>query len=96
MKRIKLIAFDLDGTLLKNNKELTPRTLKALGQASEAGICLVPTTGRLYDGVPEEIRALPFIRYVIAANGAQIYDAREERTLYRAEMNMDEVRQVLF
>ena len=93
MKRIKLIAFDLDGTLLKNNKELTPRTLKALGQASEAGICLVPTTGRLYDGVPEEIRALPFIRYVIAANGAQIYDAREERTLYRAEMNMDEVRQ---
>ena len=63
MNQIRLIAFDLDGTLLKDNKELTPRTLDALKKASKAGIYLVPTTGRLYDGVPEEIRTLPFIRY---------------------------------
>ena len=48
MNRMKLIAFDLDGTLLKDNKELTARTLDALRKASEAGIHLVPTTGRLY------------------------------------------------
>lgn len=93
MKCVKLIAFDLDGTLLKDNKELTPRTLNALLQASKAGTYLVPTTGRLYDGVPKEIRSLPFIRYVIAANGAQIYDAKEGKTLHRAEMNLGEVRQ---
>ena len=75
MKQIKLIAFDLDGTLLKDNKDLTPRTLEALKRAAEAKIQLVPTTGRLYDGVPEEIRTLPFIRYVIGANGALVYDA---------------------
>ena len=62
MNRMKLIAFDLDGTLLKDNKELTARTLDALRKASEAGIHLVPTTGRLYDGVPEEIRTLPLDR----------------------------------
>lgn len=91
MNTIRLIAFDLDGTLLKDNKELTPRTLKALCQAAEAGISLVPTTGRLYDGVPEEIRTLPFIRYVIGANGAQVYDAQEKRTIHRAEMNREEI-----
>ena len=91
MNTIRLIAFDLDGTLLKDNKELTPRTLKALRKAAEAGISLVPTTGRLYDGVPEEIRTLPFIRYVIGANGAQVYDAREKRTIHRAEMNREEI-----
>lgn len=88
---VKLIAFDLDGTLLKDNKELTPRTLKALSQAAKAGISLVPTTGRLYDGVPEEIRTLPFIRYVIGANGAEVYDAWEKKTLHRAEMNEEEI-----
>lgn len=91
MNQIKLIAFDLDGTLLKDNKELTPRTLDALKNASKAGIHLVPTTGRLYDGVPEEIRTLPFIRYVIGANGAEVYDAWEKKTLHRAEMKREEV-----
>lgn len=91
MNTIRLIAFDLDGTLLKDNKELTPRTLKALSRAAEAGIFLVPATGRLYDGVPEEIRTLPFIRYVIGANGAQVYDAWEKRILHRAEMNREEI-----
>ena len=93
MNQIRLIAFDLDGTLLKDNKELTPRTLDALKKASKAGIYLVPTTGRLYDGVPEEIRTLPFIRYVIGANGAQVYDAWEKKTIRRAEMNRDEILQ---
>lgn len=93
MNLVKLICFDLDGTLLKNNKELTSRTVKVLGRAANAGIYLVPTTGRLYDGVPEEIRTLPFIRYVIGANGAEVYDVREKKVLRRAEMNLDEVRQ---
>ena len=91
MNRMKLIAFDLDVTLLKDNKELTARTLDALRKASEAGIHLVPTTGRLYDGVPEEIRTLPFIRYVIGANGAEVYDAWEKKTLHRAEMDRGEI-----
>lgn len=91
MNSVKLIAFDLDGTLLTDNKELTPRTLKALNRAAKAGISLVPTTGRLYDGVPEKIRTLPFIRYVIGANGAEVYDAWEKKTLHRAEMNQDEI-----
>ena len=92
MNRIKLIAFDLDGTLLKDNKELAPETMEVLRQAAEAGICLVPTTGRLYDGVPEELRTQPFIRYVIAANGAEVYDAKEKKSLYRAELTPEEVR----
>ena len=37
MNQIRLIAFDLDGTLLKDNKELTPRTLDALKNASRPG-----------------------------------------------------------
>ena len=41
---VKLIASDLDGTLLTNKKELSPRTREALDLAAAQGIYLVPAT----------------------------------------------------
>lgn len=92
--KIKLIAFDLDGTLLKDNKELTPRTVSALKRASEAGIQMVPTTGRLYDLLPEKLRSLPFIHYVIGVNGAELYDAWEKQILHQADLSIGEAARV--
>ena len=42
MKYIKLVASDLDGTLLDKNKEITPRLYHALEQMNEQGIYFVP------------------------------------------------------
>ena len=50
-KSCRLIAFDLDGTLLDNKKRLAPETLDALRAAGEAGILLVPATGRIPAGI---------------------------------------------
>ena len=58
---VRLIAMDLDGTLLTTDKRLTERNRAALEKAARAGINVVPATGRIYAGVPEEIKALPFI-----------------------------------
>ena len=46
--QIRLIAFDLDGTLLNAAKVLTQRNKAALEHAAEKGILIVPTTGRLF------------------------------------------------
>ena len=86
MHNIKIIALDLDGTLLNSNKELTSRTSAALSRAAEAGVYIVPTTGRFYGGMPEEIRQLPFIKYAVTINGAQVADVRSGKVIYRAEM----------
>lgn len=86
---IKLIAFDLDGTFLDDGKEIPPENLEALKAAAAKGIHIVPATGRLYIGVHEAIKALPFVRYFILVNGAQVYDAVEDKTIYKGEIPLD-------
>ncbi len=89
MPDYRIIALDLDGTLLNSAKELSPRNLAALERAAEAGIEIVPTTGRFYGGMPEVIRALPFIRYVITINGAEVKDLKTGEVIYKAEIPVD-------
>ena len=86
MRKIKIIALDLDGTLLNSQKELTPACRDALDRAAAAGIEIVPTTGRFFDGMPEAIRSLPYLHYAITINGAQVYDIRRDAVVYRAEL----------
>ncbi len=85
-KPVKIIALDLDGTLLNSDKKLTQGNLEALERAAAAGIHIVPTTGRFYGGMPDFIRELPFIRYVITINGAQVADLQTGQVIYRAEL----------
>ena len=83
---MKLIALDLDGTLLNTEKELTAENEAALRRAAEAGVEIVPATGRFYAAIPEAVRSLPSIRYAITINGAQVWDVRAARPLLRAEI----------
>lgn len=85
----KLIAFDLDGTFLNNDKTIPQKNIDALCAAAGRGIHIVPATGRIHSGVPEAVRALPFIRYYICINGAYVYDAVEDRTIYSADVPLD-------
>ncbi|MBQ1264911.1 MAG: HAD-IIB family hydrolase, partial [Oscillospiraceae bacterium] len=85
-KDIKLIALDLDGTLLSSQKELTERNRRALERAAERGIHIVPSTGRLARAVPEFIAELPFVRYMICVNGSHVYDKADDALIYRAEL----------
>ena len=86
MNPIKLIALDLDGTLLDSGKRLSARNRAALEGAAAKGVHIVPTTGRFFGMMPEAIRALPFVRYAITVNGAQVYDRETDAALARAEI----------
>ena len=86
MHDYKLIALDLDGTLLNSNKQLSAENAAALRLASSRGVQIVPTTGRFFDGMPQVIRALPYLNYAITINGAQVQDLRSGEIVYRAEL----------
>lgn len=84
MTDIKLVGLDLDGTLLDDNRHIRPRSIKALKDASAAGINLAIISGRNYLAVPEEIRKLTCVRYYVLCNGAALYDAWEDKIIYEA------------
>ena len=86
---IKLILLDLDGTLLTSEKQISPANYDALERCAAAGVHIVPSTGRIYSGMPQVVRDLPFMRYVVAVNGAQVYDVKEDKVLCREEIELD-------
>lgn len=93
--KVKMIGVDLDGTLLTTDKRLLPHTAEVLSQAASQGIVVLPITGRPLCGVPEELLAIPGIRYVISANGGRIVDRKEKRILHEDLVPVDTAREIL-
>ena len=86
---IRLIAIDLDGTLLDSSKNISPENMYALERAAQKGIQIVPCTGRFYTAIPENVRELPFVRYAITINGAVVYDAKEDKVISETAMPLE-------
>ena len=80
----KLIAFDLDNTLLNTKKQVTTETLRVLERAASLGIEIVPVTGRVWSAVPEIVKAMNFIHYAVTLNGAEVLDVKASKTLHEA------------
>lgn len=78
---IRLVICDLDGTLLRSDKTVSPYTLDVLTSFAQKGGYFVPATGRAYEAIPAFLRSLPFIRYYICTNGASIYDKEKQKRL---------------
>ena len=78
---IKMIGLDLDGTLLTDRKELTPRTKNTLAEAIRQGVTVLVATGRPWMGVPEELRDFPGMCYALTSNGARVIDTATGKVL---------------
>ncbi len=75
----RLIALDLDGTLLNSRKEIPDETLRAVRKACAAGMTVVFDTGRAVCELAEQVALLPEVPYAVFASGAGLYDIREKK-----------------
>ena len=66
----KLIALDIDGTLLTTRGEITARTSKALNQAKQLGVQIVLVTGRRFNSARELVLRLDLDIPLVSHNGA--------------------------
>lgn len=92
---IKLIAFDLDGTLLTTDKKITSYTRKILEEAIARGLEIVPATGRPVRGVPEEFYCFPGIRYAVTSNGARLIETATKKTICERLLSYEKAKEVL-
>lgn len=92
---IKLIALDLDGTVLRTDKTVSERNLRAIRSAVSRGIIVLPATGRMAKMVPELFSPLEGIRYAITSNGASVLDLRDGTVLYSNLMTMGQSNRIL-
>lgn len=91
----RMAAFDMDGTLLNREHQITPRVLTAIHKAAEAGRILALNTGRCLAELTEYIEILPEVRYVNCLSGALVLDTWTGETLFSAEVPEDTVLQLM-
>lgn len=79
---IKLIALDLDGTTINDDRVISKRNRAALRKAAEQGVNIVIATGRPFSALPADVFEIDAIRYVLTSNGASITDLVANKTFY--------------
>lgn len=88
--KYKLIVLDVDGTLLNDKKEITPRTHAALLKAQQMGVHVVLATGRPTNGVMPLAEALELNHYggfILSYNGGQIINVQTGELLFEKRID---------
>ena len=79
---IYLVAIDMDGTLLHNDKSISDYTINVLRKIVEKGILLVPASGRPLNGMKAAVlNNVKGIKYAICSNGAMLMDVQKEKSI---------------
>lgn len=93
---IKLLALDLDGTLLTHDKQVTAENKRALQQARERGIKVVITTGRPLEAIKHLLAELDLLgsnEYSITLNGGLV-QRNDGHLLAQTPMTLTDMEQV--
>lgn len=93
--KIKLIALDLDGTVLNSNGDISDETVITIKKAIRKGIEIVPATGRSVGLICKEIKSIEGIRYVISSNGASVVDLKENNIISSTFINIDKLKEII-
>lgn len=85
----KLVAMDMDGTLLRNDKSISERTKKAIQEARDKGVSVVLATGRPIEGVTRFLEELDMFTdkdYVLSYNGALVQKTKTKEAICKVTL----------
>ena len=91
----KLIAIDLDGTMLNSYGVVTENTKNAIKRTIQKGIDVIIASGRPIDSIKTIANEIGSKNYFIAGNGALIYDIQKDENLYENYLNKEKVLEII-
>ncbi len=94
-RRVRLVAIDLDGTLLNQRKAITPRTQRALHRAVNRGVQIVLATARPPRSVRYYYQALRLSSLQINYNGALIWDEKQKHIISHRPLDLELARKAI-
>ena len=92
---IRMLALDLDGTLLNDSKQISAQTIDALRETIDRGIKVVIASARPPRSVRHIFNQLGLDTWQINYNGALIWDEPAKRVIFHRPMNCDLVRDLI-
>ena len=87
----KLVAIDLDGTLLNSYGEVSENTKEEIKKAIENGVEVVLASGRPISSVEDLANELQANHYLISGNGAIVYDMHKKEVVYDKFLSKEQV-----
>ena len=91
----KLVAIDLDGTMLNSSGVVTDRTKKAIEAAKKNGTEIIIASGRPIDSIKAIANEIKSDKYFIAGNGAIIYDIKKDQVIYDKYLKKEKVLELI-
>ena len=91
----KLVAIDLDGTMLNSYGMVTENTKKAIKDTINKGTEVIIASGRPIDSIKTIAKEIGTENYFIAGNGALIYDIKKDEIIYEKFMNKQKVLEII-
>lgn len=93
--KYKLVAIDMDGTLLNSHDNISERTRYAINNAIDKGIKIVLSTGRIYLSALYYTNLIDLNSPIIACNGAIVSNHKGNEILYKSHINKDILRKII-
>lgn len=87
--KFKLIACDLDGTLLHDDSTVSAENFSAINTLVKSAVEFVVCTGRTFYEIPKELLECDDIRYIIYSDGSAAYDKKEKKQLFARYIDND-------
>lgn len=91
----KLVAVDLDGTMLNQYGMVTENTKRVIKQTTQKGIDVIIASGRPIDSIKSISKEIGSERYFIAGNGALIYDMQKDEIIYDKFLPKEKVLEII-
>lgn len=92
---IRLIAADMDGTLLRSDKTVSKRTVRTLNSAIQKGCVFVPATGRVAKMLPKAAASIPGVCWAITSNGASVLNLKTKAPIFTDLMTEEQSVRIL-